>query len=102
MEKVAPLSGYRLELSQDRERLPAERHQVLLAHFHALGRYAPFRRLQIKLAPLRPAQLPGSHEEQGGELECRHRGRIADVSVNRAQQLAYAGGFGDRGMIALR
>src|SRR5581483_4927786 len=50
-EHVAPLPGERLELFQYSEGLPGKRHNVRVFHFHAFGRDAPFRLVEVYLRP---------------------------------------------------
>src|SRR5579863_569625 len=62
-KEIASTPGERLKLAQDRDRLARERHDVRLPHFHPRSRDTPFRIRQVKLGPLRCAQLARSDKD---------------------------------------
>ena len=59
-----------LKFAKDVDGLSGERHNVLLAHLHPIGRNTPFRPVEVDFRPLRLAQLagPDKHDVQSHRL----------------------------------
>src|SRR5947209_11894975 len=77
-----------MQLAQNRNSLPRQRHDMLLPHLHPRSWDAPFSSVQIELAPLSREQFPRADKDQRREFqrEPRHR-PVSLVPVNRAKQL---------------
>src|ERR1017187_2902688 len=63
----APATRQLVEVPQDLQSLTAQRDEMRATHFGALGRYHPFGRIKIKLAPLCSAQFSWTREHQRRE-----------------------------------
>ena len=78
--------GLRMEFFQDIDRLPRQRNQMRLPHFHPLRRNGPFRLFEIDFGPLRPSQLSWSDKNQRSEPQCALRSEIALIVIDGPQQ----------------
>src|SRR5262245_284221 len=97
-EQVAASAGQSSQRGKDRDRLPRQRHFVIITRLHLLGRDQPYAVLLVELGPLRQPQLAGAHHGQSDQLECvLHQPAVLSVvDLDPAHQLADVLGIGQR------
>ncbi len=78
----------KVKLAEEDDGLRRERHAVLAAHLHLLGRDRPKTSVEIELRPLGCAQLAGPHERQGGEFQRQPRFRRSFIGLDGAEEPA--------------
>mgnify|MGYP000662329173 FL=1 len=59
-----------------------------LSHFHAFGRYVPFPRLQIELAPFGAGKFGGTDKEQGKKAQRAPDLKMSVIVVQPVQKNA--------------
>jgi len=68
-------------------------------HLHALGRYTPLRGVEVNLGPLGGTQLTRSKENKRREFQSVMGRGLANILVNRPQELADPLRLGDCGAV---
>lgn len=93
-----------MELAEDADGLPGQRHDVRLAHLHPSRPDSPLGMLSVQVdpGPLGGAKLSGAHGHVGRKFQRRSRRRLAIVAVDGPQQLSDLCRIDDRGMVLRR
>lgn len=77
-----------LRLFENRQRLPGQRDDVLIAHLHFAGRNAPDGFLEVDLRPFSMAQFARAHKNMRKQLQGQSGRQMARILINGSQKPA--------------